>query len=84
MAHEPATLKGVIHGKTIELVEEPGLPDGAAVNVTLAPANGVEAFPAIQRPPRGFGAWAEDAEELDKFLAWTREMRKTPRREIEP
>jgi uncharacterized protein (DUF433 family) len=32
---------------------------------------------------RSFGAWAEDGEELDKFLEWNRQQRKIPRREIE-
>jgi uncharacterized protein (DUF433 family) len=31
---------------------------------------------------RSFGAWAEEAEELDKYLAWTRQQRKTRRREM--
>ena len=30
-----------------------------------------------------FGGWAEDAEELDKYLEWTRHNRKLSRREIE-
>lgn len=32
---------------------------------------------------RSFGAWAEDAEELDKFLAEIRQARKIPRRGLE-
>jgi uncharacterized protein (DUF433 family) len=32
---------------------------------------------------RSVGAWAEDVEELDKYLEWTRQQRKIPRREIE-
>jgi hypothetical protein len=32
---------------------------------------------------RSFGGWAEDAEELDKYLEWTRQQRKLRRREIE-
>ncbi len=32
---------------------------------------------------RAFGSWAEDAEELDAYLEWTRQQRKTSRREIE-
>jgi uncharacterized protein (DUF433 family) len=32
---------------------------------------------------RSVGAWAEDAEELDKYLEWTRQQRKIRRREIE-
>ena len=30
-------LRGIIHGKVIELDQEPGLPDGQEVSVTLAP-----------------------------------------------
>lgn len=32
---------------------------------------------------KSFGAWADDAEELDKYLQWTREHRKVRRRGIE-
>ena len=32
---------------------------------------------------RSFGAWADDAEELDKYLEWNRQQRKVDRREIE-
>ena len=31
---------------------------------------------------RAFGAWAEDEEELDKYLEWTRRQRKIGRREV--
>jgi uncharacterized protein (DUF433 family) len=30
-----------------------------------------------------FGGWVEDADELDKYLEWTRQQRKVRRREIE-
>ena len=33
---------------------------------------------------RSAGAWAEDAAELDEFLAWNRQQRKLGRRELEP
>jgi uncharacterized protein (DUF433 family) len=42
-------------------------------NYSLAPAGLRQAF----------GGWAEDAEELDKYLEWTRQQRKISRREIE-
>jgi hypothetical protein len=32
-----ATIPGVIHGKTIELEREPGLPDGQRIAVELRP-----------------------------------------------
>jgi uncharacterized protein (DUF433 family) len=33
---------------------------------------------------RSFGAWAEDAEDLDKYLEWNRQQNKLDRRELEP
>lgn len=147
-------LKGVVHGKLIELEGEPGLPDGQAVSIDLRPleepsnAQGPAAIPGVDtwmdrlvydsaidplerivkgtrlqvealvaeleggrsdedimkahseltvedvralhnyaKCPvglrRSFGAWAEDADELDKYLAWNRLQRKIGRREIE-
>jgi hypothetical protein len=56
-------LKGTVHGKTIELEQDSGLPDGQTVSVTLfaasAPGEGLR---------RSFGAWADDSVELDGFL----------------
>jgi hypothetical protein len=31
------SIKGIVHGKVIELEQEPGLPDGQEVSVTLQP-----------------------------------------------
>ena len=33
---------------------------------------------------RSFGGWADDAEELDKYLEWNRQQRELSRPEIEP
>lgn len=145
------TIHGVIHGKNIELEQEPGLPDGQMVAVTIhrvglvaGPIQSEEiprvelwadrlvfdpavmpgerivkgtrlsaealvaeleqgrtdedllrAYPELTiedveslrhygRSPIGlrhsFGAWAEDAEELDRFLEELRQMRKVPLR----
>ena len=146
-------IQGVIHGKTIELQEEPGMPDGQAVAVTIQrvgePSAGrpepvppveswmdrlvfdsavhptqrivkatrleaemlvaelqegrtdaemLNAYPELTKEdvsalrnyalwPVGLGArceaWAEDADELDQYLEWTRQHRKISRREIE-
>ena len=126
-----ATIHGVIHGKTIELEREPGLPEGQRIAVEVRPvdepppwlerlavdpavrpekfvikgtrllvddlvelveqgrsdddirqihpelsAADVDAVRNYARVPEGlrrsFGGWAEDAEELDEYLEWTR------------
>jgi uncharacterized protein (DUF433 family) len=149
-------LKGVIHGKVIELEKAPGLMDGQTVAVEIRPLEDkpepsapsseiphgetwmsrlvfdpniwpgervvkgtslaaetlvqeltagqteeglLQAHPELTkedvtalrnyaRTPvglrRSVGAWAEDGEELDKYLEWTRQQRKiSRRREIE-
>jgi hypothetical protein len=81
----PHIFEGVIHGRVIELSRESGLPEGQAVSVIVKPVE----LPAEKLPPgegirRAFGAWADEAEELDEFLAETRRLRQTNRPEIEP
>lgn len=81
---------GVIHGKTIVLAGEPGFPDGQAVTVTLKPVHdSVPPSDDEQLAPgeglrRAFGAWAEDADELDKFLEEVRRSRQRNRPELDP
>lgn len=81
----PGVFAGVVHGKTIELAEAPGLPDGQAVSVIVNP---VEPGTASSSPGEGlrraFGGWAEEGEELDRFLEWTRQQRTIRRAEIDP
>jgi uncharacterized protein (DUF433 family) len=52
----------------------------------LTPAD-LEAIRQYARVPAGlrqsFGGWAEDAEELDNYLEWTRQQRTVRRREVE-
>lgn len=137
-----AILKGVIRGKTIELDQEPELPEGQRVSVRVEPvepppkwlerftvdpstalgklivtgirlladdlvrlveegrrdeelrrlhpeltAEDLDAVRQYAKVPEGlrfsFGGWADDAEELDEYLEWTRQNRKLTRREIE-
>jgi hypothetical protein len=56
-------VKGVVHGKRVELDHEPGLPDGQVVSVVLRPA-----LPPGEGLRRSFGAWADDPAELEKFV----------------
>lgn len=81
-------LRGIVHGRMIELENEPGLPDGQSVTVVVQPTNAAiedtEGTSPSARLRRAFGAWAEDAEELDEYLAWNRRQRRIGRMEIEP
>jgi hypothetical protein len=78
-----AVMKGVVHGRTIELESEPGFPDGETVSVTVevfAAKNSDAVFEAFQRAA---GGWAnDDPEGLEQYLEQTRRQRKVHRREI--
>jgi hypothetical protein len=52
-------LRGVVRGKTIELEELPGLPDGQEVAVTVHPTTGGSLLPA-----RGESTRAETAQDI--------------------
>ena len=80
-------LRGVAHGKIIELESELALPEGQPVTVMVqaaAPSEESTQLPPGEGLRRAFGAWAEDAEELDKYLEWNRQQREIGRAEIEP
>jgi hypothetical protein len=79
-------LRGVIHGRTIVLDEEPGLPDGAAVAVRVSEATATK--DGHMAPGEGLrraaGAWKDDDEKgLDEYLRWCREQRQAVSREID-
>ena len=76
MSQIPSTFKGTVHGKTIELDQEPGLPEGQLVSVTLTAS-----LPPGEGLRKSFGAWASDADELDEFLRELRQQRKAQRPE---
>jgi len=76
-------MKGVIHGRTIELDAEPGLPDGQAVSVTVEPMKDTKSQAAFEALKRAAGGWAnDDPEGLERYLEWNRQQRKISRPEI--
>jgi hypothetical protein len=84
MPSTPTILKGTVHGKTIELETEPGLPEGQQVTVTLEPGpvqqkGGELSMEALKRAA---GSWSDDPEGLDQFLHWNRQERKINCREL--
>jgi hypothetical protein len=83
MAITSAVLKGVVYGKTIELEQEPGFPDGQEVSVVVRPLGAAERrLPPGEGIRRSAGAWDDDAEGLDEYLEWNRQRRKLTRGEI--
>jgi hypothetical protein len=81
-------LRGIMHGRTIELESELGLPDGQPVTVVVQPENASvgENSTTLSGASlrRAFGAWREDAKDVDEFLEWNRSQRRTDRSEIAP
>jgi hypothetical protein len=76
MSSDVSQLRGVVHGRTIELDEAIDLPDGQAVVVSLRPLTAHAE--AIWRTA---GAWSDDAKELDAFRAEMRRSRQMDRGE---
>ncbi len=73
----PIELHGVVHGKTIELQEESGLPDGQAVSITVRPTPTEPHAGAVHEGLlRSAGGWADAGDELDEWLKETYEARK--------
>jgi hypothetical protein len=59
------------------------LPDGQQVTIIVQPVSSTEVL-ANWLPPgegirRSAGGWAEDGEELDRYLEWNRQQRKLSR-----
>ena len=72
-------LRGVIHGKTIELENATGLPDGEVVSIivqrTLPPGEGIR---------QSAGARADAGDALDEWLAQVRRRPEQGRSEPSP
>lgn len=84
MSLDSITHYGIVHGRTIELQSDVGLPDGQSVEVTLRPLTSDQPLPPGEGIRRSAGAWADDADELDAYLEWSRQQRKVNRRTLEP
>ena len=68
-------LKGVIHGKIIELENAPKLGNGQRVSVLVQSAT-----PDGEGLRKAFGSWRRDAKKLDPFIASTYASRADSRR----
>jgi len=63
MSNSLNAMRGIVHGKMIEVEGDLNLPEGQPVTVIVQPLLSPEE--AIRQ---SFGGWADDADELDKFL----------------
>jgi hypothetical protein len=68
-------LRGVVHGTTIQLDSQPGLPDGQEVVVHLSALTDSSQGANVDALNASFGTWTDD-----EFLRWTREQRDLPAR----
>ena len=79
MSMASTVFKGIVHGKTIELDEQPGLPDGQEVIVRIETAVKPIAADPLEALKRAAGSWSDDPEGLAEFLEWNRQPRKISR-----
>jgi hypothetical protein len=74
---------GVVHGRTIEMDRDPGLPDGQRVVVILKPPRPTpeEARAILTRLA---GAWADEGPEFDEYIRNCRTESPEERPELDP
>jgi hypothetical protein len=85
MTNQASICGGFVHGNTIELDDDLGLPDGQGTTVTVQPVKPLgSSLPPGEGLRRAFGGWAEAPDKLDEYLRWSREHRKRGRPEIAP
>lgn len=80
-----AIFEGIAHGRSIELNNDVGLPDGQPVRLVITPIDSVapqSAQQARELLQSAAGMWCDDPEGLELFLEWNRQQRKGARREI--
>lgn len=83
MTKSPETLRGIIHGTTIELEHPLQMPDGSEVELVVKPKPMSDEQRRMKLESL-FGSCRDDADELDEFLKWNREQRQQSRPEIDP
>ena len=77
-----AAVTGTVRGGTVVLDDAAALPEGARVSVAAVadpPAAPDTTDDPAAAAKAAFGAWAEDAEELDAFIEETYRLRHSPR-----
>ena len=76
MTNSSNTMRGVVHGKMIEVEGDLNLPEGQQVAITVQPLLSPEE--AIRRSA---GGWSDDPEGVDRFVEEMRRLRSLERPE---
>lgn len=80
-------MSGTVHGNSIEADQALGLPEGLKVKMVVSFTSDTDTDTSSVPPGllRAFGAWADDSEEIDKFLEESRRLRQleNPRRDLD-
>jgi hypothetical protein len=82
MSKTTEILRGIVHGKSIELEHPLPMPDGSEIELVVK-RTPMSAEQRKQRLEAIFGSCEQDAEDLDEFLNWNREQRKHSRPELD-
>jgi hypothetical protein len=83
--NDSTVFRGVIHGQTIELDADIGLPDGQIVAIRVQPlVPHTSKLPSGEGIRRSAGGWSDDPDGLDAYLEWNRRQRKQGRPLIDP
>ena len=83
MSKTTEVLRGIVHGKSIELEHPLPMPDGSQIEL-IVKRTPISTEQRNQRLEAIFGSCEQDAEDLDDFLGWNREQRKHSRPELDP
>ena len=82
MSKTTEVLRGIVHGKSIELEHPLPMPDGSEIELVVKRTL-ISTEQRKQRLEAIFGSCEQDSEDLDNFLGWNREQRKHSRPELD-
>ncbi len=82
MSKTTEVLRGIVHGKSIELEHPLPMPDGSEIELVVK-RTPISTEQRKQRLEAIFGSCEQDSEDLDDFLNWNREQRKRNRPELD-
>ena len=82
MSKATAVLRGIVHGKSIELEHPFPMPDGSEIELVVR-RTPISTEQRKQRLEAIFGSCEQDSEDLDDFLGLNREQCKHSRPELD-